>query len=690
MGPASVYADDVEGQGNDSQLFSNDILWQTSTIMEDVYKPSRGSAGAVTSSDTGQTMMEDIPASVLSSDEPTLPNIARKRPVDPDLDYLFDPPPSHTPPTGAKHPSNISPMRMAAAAGVSQQQRPGGSPRRSPVHDSPRSPMPLILSPSSVQSSLAAFPPAVRPSASARSNIVRAAQAAEFTDVSLADNLDQPGTSSAGHGSDGAMAARDGEDIAPPSRDLSLQTFASSVSSSDSLPRPSAGPSTSLPPSSPSSPPPPPPNSGKMDGDHQDPVAWADLTLYRKWELISTLLILASEGADLLLGFVYLATYNFACYALVTSYAGSLNMAFVMFYLALMATSSSGLFFYLSLTRLSRARKMFPANDSIRAILWLADAQTESWSNGDINHAKLVGLAQFTLRDSVAMFVMLGNLGPRDANGLTLVRLVLLSVSLARMGSHLFLAFAVRAFLDHHHHRHHQQQRLNPKRREIHQTLSFAACRYFLALVVMCIWLVVPLAFFAAPEELARYVYATTSTTKSARMIVLCAPELGCDPAQCRRVRTEIHNYPVHNSTTGAAATISSASVCAIVPATVALPAGTNRDRIFSLQVPGVAGTLSYSALLPCQPPMSSIGTRRTSSSAWSKQLAIPGIRPRAPRYTTAYTTDPPPTGSGMPGGKQQLVQVPVAGHGAADDHMYPALGAGGSRNCGLHFYGGG
>ncbi|KAI9190206.1 hypothetical protein H9P43_001639 [Blastocladiella emersonii ATCC 22665] len=623
---------------------------------------------------------------VLQSDEPTLPNVGKTRPVDPDLDYLFPDqttaenrddqvslvPPGQDPlaqfstvdsPATATSPHG--PVPIVPRSALDPRRPSAGVPERL-LHEPRRTssvtsitPAPLVAAGTHSRRASSSSPHALQHEPLRA--LAQELATTEFCDVSLNENGSPQPTMD-------------------PSATTSPRSAASPVPSS--MPPPPAIPTLPPPPkaaaypgyastTSPTAPLPPyvprimqtaplsksdsvssagaptmaeqalgtaevvtkgaggAPGPGKPDSAAA-PVEWTDLPLSRKWAVFVYVLFLGLEVTDLLLGFVYLATYHFGCYALVTPFEGGLDLAYSMFYTALLATVAGAVFFNVHLTDVSRGFRRFPGNP-LGAVLWLSDTEWEAWSNGDINRCKVLGLGQLLLRDSLMMLVVLVNLGPHDANPLTIVKLVLSSFSLARMGTHLFMAFATRILLC----------GRSPK---AHQHTVFLGLKVVLTAVATAMWLVVPLAYLASPE-MARYMYVADSRVTTARVQVLCVPPSAaanaaaggnpakipgfCNPGACLHHRGTVRNLTAFDLEQRNWTTVPLGYVCASKEVPVV-----NRgddERTFSVAIPGLPVASRFHPLLPCQPPIDGNGTRVAADAVWPRHLFMPYYTKRWP-----------------------------------------------------------
>ncbi|ORZ30752.1 hypothetical protein BCR44DRAFT_398500 [Catenaria anguillulae PL171] len=629
----------LEQLDNDaSDPFASDLLWQASTDVGLHVQPATAA----------------VPANVLTSDEPTLPNLGKKRPIDPDMDFLFETTPGEqdarqidlpepTPMTGAPSPFSLSspvpvntssvPLPMASPRSLS------GSSPRSPVgiggvgtrsSPTPLVPMMAVKSPSSfIRSPVGQSP---------LRELKQEVASTEFSDVPLGET-ESVGTA--------AKLSSPPPVVTRPIRDANKcaddeKSAAPAIKASASMSSSEDGRSVASEPAS--------SNSGGSDpGGKPDPAAddppiqWPALTFDRKYVILMYLGVLLSEFLDLLLGFVYLATYHFGCYALVSPFDGGLDTAYSMFYVALVSSVSAGFFLHIHMQNIAQVVVDKHPGDFLRAILWLADSEWEQWSNGAINQAKLLGLGQLVLRDSLGMLVILTNLGPHDANVLTLTKLVLSSLSLARMGSHLFLAFAARVLTCGGTARSESAPNSNSKSDRMHDSVVFKSFRWILTFLATCMWLVVPLAFFAAPDELSRYIYIAESNLPTARIHVLCVPPTPqalaaaggnpaqipkfCNPGVCMHPRGSMSNYQAYDVEAKAWKTIPTAIICSSRDVPIGSRPGPARTHL--LGIPGLPLAARFHAMIPCQPPITGNVTRLPANALWPNMFDLPYYTPR-------------------------------------------------------------
>ncbi|KAL7746560.1 hypothetical protein RI367_008087 [Sorochytrium milnesiophthora] len=521
-----------------SQISSNGgVIWQTSA---DFPEPVPMSATAVD-------------RSLFVSTEPTLPNDVKRKPHDPDMNYLYQ----RSSNDAIPQPLRID-TRRPRAAELST----------SPPRATKAAPQALLA-----KTELQAL----------SDELVRS----RFSDVPLRLSTAQ------------AKVAP----VAPESISSSNKTTTVAANSDADQKAP---PSTKTAPALPRAPP----------GDvHQAFIRdWLNLPPWPRWHVFLWIVYWVSEVLDLLLSSIYLVTYDVGCYALVTPFEGGLQYSYTLFYVALSATAIGyGLFAWKA--HLLRATLVNSKNMWLNTILAHSELEWGSLSDNHVNQFKVIELTKLLFKDSVMMFVVTANLGPYDANLMTMTKLLLSAHYLARYGTHMFLILSLRLCC------------ACCIKTDFHRTKTFLASKYLLTVCAFAMWMTPAVMMLVYPGML-KHIHLTDSQPSTATLYIMCVPPPPgattttfpyCDPSVCKHRLGQFASYPSYLIPSSAMTTFSNATICAMQQ----LDAQRLSNGEYQLTVPGAPAPLHLHMHMPCQLPITYNGTRFPDTS-WSNGLFVP------------------------------------------------------------------
>ncbi|KAJ3371407.1 hypothetical protein GGF31_003331 [Allomyces arbusculus] len=339
---------------------------------------------------------------------------------------------------------------------------------------------------------------------------------------------------------------------------------------------------------------------------------------------------------DVVLNIVYLATYSRSCHALVTPTEGGSVAAEV--FLALVSVASTTGIILLLWDLRSVVRVWSRGFSWMQAMAHVYTHRTSHMRSVGWNWTKFRALVAVFVKDLPTLLVVSSNLGPRDANLPTLLRIVISALLIARHTTQLTLMTAAACCC------------ARKTAREFAHSWPFLTLKLVLGATAFATCLFVPLVLLVVPD-LTKHVYVTQPiVNRDVTFSVLCvadaatdapgvSPTTACNPQLCSgQPVTTLPSLAAWSVLHNRSYEFTDVDVCST--STVRAQFGpTTLPGSITFPLPD-ARTATYVGDVPCTPPVD-MDRRRLPDSAWAASLVPSSNVTQSPYRAQVLRRDP-------------------------------------------------